>query len=112
MNWQSIKEIFSPKAYRARIEQREAQWWAAREELDRNTDREEKLTAILTCESALFSEEYVNSVPERIFAIRDERVAILRRLGWDVAAEKLEADTGWRREWTAAHPFRAVSSES
>lgn len=41
----------------------------------------------------------LNRTVDEVLDIRDERVGILRQLGWYEEAEKLAADTAMRRKW-------------
>jgi hypothetical protein len=40
-----------------------------------------------------------NAYVDRVLTLREERVQIFRRLGWNKEAEKLAADTAMRRSW-------------
>jgi hypothetical protein len=43
----------------------------------------------------------LNRTVDEVLDIRDERVGILRQLGWHEEAGKLADDTAMRRKWTA-----------
>lgn len=74
---------------------REVERWSLLDRLDENERQEDRLNQLMRTARG----DQVDLTLEAIFNTRDRRVIILRELGWNDEADKLEADTAKRREW-------------
>jgi hypothetical protein len=73
-----------------------SRWYELRAELDRNERAEDIGSRMM---GTFMGAKNVNDDLDRIFALRERRVEILRQLGWRKEARKLAADTAMRRAW-------------
>lgn len=73
-------------------------WHLYRRQLDVNEHNEETLAWYLRVPN-LISVGEAQRIVDKILELREDRVRILRRLGWTREADRLEADTALRRSW-------------
>jgi hypothetical protein len=71
-----------------------AEWYIALDLLQANEAREDALARTMGLDGV-----DVNARLDVIFTLREQRVEILRTLGWDREANELAADTAMRRSW-------------